>query len=77
VFKHLFKDMASGCRLLETGELFKLLLHSPTFQVSVVQDIAGVEVCAALKNIIAIGAGICDGLGYGIVCLLPDVAAVV
>ena len=37
----------------------------PTFRLYVNDDPVGVELGAALKNIIAIGAGICDGLGLG------------
>jgi len=37
----------------------------PTFRLYVNDDPAGVEIGAALKNIIAIGAGICEGLGLG------------
>ncbi|HSP70138.1 MAG TPA: NAD(P)H-dependent glycerol-3-phosphate dehydrogenase [Bryobacteraceae bacterium] len=37
----------------------------PTFRLYTNADPAGVEVGAALKNVIAIGAGICDGLGLG------------
>jgi glycerol-3-phosphate dehydrogenase (NAD(P)+) len=37
----------------------------PTFRLYTNDDPVGVEVGAALKNIIAIGAGICDGLGLG------------
>ena len=37
----------------------------PTFRLYVNDDPIGVELGAALKNIIAIGAGICDGLGLG------------
>jgi glycerol-3-phosphate dehydrogenase (NAD(P)+) len=41
------------------------VLNSATFRVYTNDDIVGVELGGALKNIIAIGAGICDGLGLG------------
>lgn len=37
----------------------------PTFRLYVNDDPAGVEIAAALKNVIAIGAGVCQGLGLG------------
>jgi glycerol-3-phosphate dehydrogenase (NAD(P)+) len=36
-----------------------------TFRVYTNRDIIGVELAGALKNVMAIAAGICDGLGYG------------
>ncbi|KAJ1627019.1 NAD-dependent glycerol-3-phosphate dehydrogenase C-terminus-domain-containing protein [Pavlovales sp. CCMP2436] len=47
------------------GDLFKLAFHDPTFNVGLVNDTVGVELCGALKNIVAIGAGFCDGKKYG------------
>ena len=41
------------------------VLMSPSFRVYTNEDIVGVELGGALKNIIALGAGMCDGLGYG------------
>lgn len=41
------------------------VLDSSSFRVSVVEDPEGVEMCGAVKNVVALGAGFCDGLGYG------------
>ena len=40
-------------------------LHQPTFRIYTSTDLAGVEMGGALKNVIAIAAGVCDGLGFG------------
>ena len=41
------------------------LLQQATFRVYTSSDIVGVELAGALKNVIAIAAGICDGLSLG------------
>ena len=41
------------------------LFMGATFRVYTNTDVAGVELGAALKNVIAIAAGMCDGLGFG------------
>ena len=41
------------------------IFMGPKFRVYTNPDIVGVELGGALKNIIAFGAGICDGLGLG------------
>jgi glycerol-3-phosphate dehydrogenase (NAD(P)+) len=43
----------------------KQIFHTNYFRVFTHDDIIGVEVCGALKNIAAIATGVCDGLGYG------------
>lgn len=49
----------------QVAQKIQQTLNSPTFRVYTSDDVTGVELGGALKNIIAIGGGICDGLGYG------------
>ena len=41
------------------------VFHRPSFRIYSSTDLAGVELGGALKNVIAIAAGVCDGLGFG------------
>jgi glycerol-3-phosphate dehydrogenase (NAD(P)+) len=49
----------------EIANTVQKLFHRPAFRVYTSADIVGVELGGALKNVIAIAAGICDGLGFG------------
>ncbi len=50
---------------LELAVRLQVALHSTIFRVYVNEDIVGVELCAAAKNVIALAAGGADGLGLG------------
>lgn len=41
------------------------LLHHSNIRVYFSDDLIGVQICGAVKNVLAIGCGISDGLGYG------------
>ena len=47
------------------AERAQSILTSSSFRVYTNPDIVGVELAGSLKNIIALGAGVIDGLGYG------------
>ena len=48
-----------------TAEYLQSIFMSPVFRVYTTPDMLGVELGAALKNVIALAAGTADGLGYG------------
>ncbi|XP_061471210.1 glycerol-3-phosphate dehydrogenase [NAD(+)], cytoplasmic isoform X2 [Rhineura floridana] len=60
-----FCETTIGCKNLEHGQILKELMQTPNFRVTVVQEVDTVEICGALKNVVAVGAGFCDGLGFG------------
>jgi glycerol-3-phosphate dehydrogenase (NAD(P)+) len=43
----------------------QVALTTPTFRIYRNRDVLGIELCGALKNVMALAAGIADGLGYG------------
>ncbi|KAB2881095.1 NAD(P)H-dependent glycerol-3-phosphate dehydrogenase [bacterium] len=49
----------------ETARYCQSILANERFRVYTSEDIVGLELASALKNVIAIAAGISDGLGYG------------
>jgi len=48
-----------------TGRKIAALFHAETFRVYTSSDVLGVELGGAVKNVLAIAAGISDGLGFG------------
>ncbi len=57
--------IVSASKSQETATLVQNLFMTPYFRVYANLDIVGVELGGALKNIIAVAAGICDGAGFG------------
>jgi len=54
-----------GSKKKETAEYLQNLFMNEVFRVYISSDVLGIELGAALKNVVALAAGIADGLGYG------------
>ena len=54
-----------GAKTRKTAEYLQSMFISPVFRVYTSPDILGIELGGSLKNVIALAAGIADGLGYG------------
>ncbi len=55
----------AGAATRETAEYIQNIFMSDCFRVYISSDVLGIELGGALKNVIALAAGIADGLGYG------------
>lgn len=49
----------------DTARFFQELFATNAFRTYISEDVVGVEVCAAAKNVVAIACGISYGMGYG------------
>lgn len=54
-----------GARKKTTAEYLQNIFMNEVFRVYISPDMLGIELGAALKNVVALAAGIADGLGYG------------
>ncbi len=57
--------IVSACDDMEVARIVQDTLMNSCFRVYTNPDVEGVELCGAVKNIIALAAGIAAGLGYG------------
>lgn len=58
-------SVVCACESDGTAKTVQGLFHRPEFRIYRSNDVVGVEYGGALKNVIAVGAGVGDGLGYG------------
>uniref|UniRef100_A0AA85JF28 Glycerol-3-phosphate dehydrogenase [NAD(+)] n=1 Tax=Trichobilharzia regenti TaxID=157069 RepID=A0AA85JF28_TRIRE len=65
VAKQHFTEATIGSKNLTYAHEVKRLLQSDYLKLVITQDDVGVELCGALKNVVAIAAGICHGLDLG------------
>lgn len=63
--KELPTALVAGARTRKTAEFIQKVLMNEVFRVYTSPDVLGMELGGALKNVIALAAGMADGLGYG------------
>ncbi|MFQ6611539.1 MAG: NAD(P)H-dependent glycerol-3-phosphate dehydrogenase [Fidelibacterota bacterium] len=65
VIQRLPTTLVAAAENISTAEQVQFLFSSPFLRVYTNTDILGVELGGSIKNVIAIAAGICDGIGFG------------
>ncbi|SRR5581483_4052599 len=57
--------VTAAARDIGVAQAVQQLFNGPTFRVYTATDVVGVEIGGAVKNVIAVAAGVADGLGFG------------
>mgnify|MGYP001573285540 CR=1 FL=1 len=65
VAKKMPTTVALACANSEAGKRAQQLMSAPYFRVYTNSDVIGVELGGSIKNVIAIAAGVLEGLGFG------------
>jgi glycerol-3-phosphate dehydrogenase (NAD(P)+) len=65
VARNIPTTVVAASRKPHAAEMIQKLFMTPYFRVYSHADVVGVELGGALKNVIALAAGICDGVGFG------------
>lgn len=65
VSRHIPTTVVAGAKTRKTAEKIQNIFMNETFRVYTSPDMQGIEIGGALKNVIALAAGVCDGLGFG------------
>lgn len=60
-----FCETTVGFKDREMAAVWQQLFETNYFRVRCVPDVKGVQACGAIKNVIALAAGFCDGMGLG------------
>ena len=65
VGRELPTTVVAGAKKKETAEYVQSIFMNEVFRVYTSPDVLGIELGGALKNVVALAAGMADGLGYG------------
>ena len=65
IAKDEFAESTLACNHASSLTLLKSVFQTESFHIQPSTDVSTVEICGAYKNVIAMGAGMCDGLGLG------------
>lgn len=57
-----FSEATIGFSDARNGAVWRMVLARPYFHINLINDVVGVELCGALKNIVALATGFVDGL---------------